>query len=94
MNLPGKLIANNGAEFKWDDYSFDCNETLTKEQKKHLRYSDNTDFECWGNSSDLSYRGLKDTIVYNIGIMFKNYPETKEQFFEYVINYTQKGEYD
>ena len=94
MNNPFKLTSNDGAELKWDNYSFSCNNVLYKKHKEELRFSDNTESECWGDDSDFSYAGLKDVIMYNVGLMFKYYPETKEQFFQYAINYPKKNQYD
>ena len=94
MNQPYKLTANNGAEFSWDDKSFSINEILFKEQKDKLRYSDSTEMEGWGDSGDYSYSGIKDAIMYNIGVMIKYYPETSAQFIEYAINYPKNGKYD
>ncbi len=94
MNQPYKLKANNGAEFSWGNREFSINDILFKEYKDKLRYSDCTEKEGWGDDGDFSYGGIKDAIMYNIGIMIKHYPETKEQFIEYVTNYPRKGEYD
>lgn len=87
MNQPYKLTANNGAEFSWENRCFQINNILFIEHKDTLRYSDFTLEHAWGDDGDYSYEGIKDAIMYNIGIMLKNYPETKEQFIEYAIKY-------
>lgn len=94
MNIPFTLKSYNGAEFSWKDDSFSINSILFKNHKNEFLFSDCTNDEAWGNSSDYSYSGIKDAIMYNIGQMLKFYPETKEQFLQYVIKYPKDINYE
>lgn len=86
MKSPYELKSDNGAVFSWDNNSFYINDILFSEHKNSLRFSNQSETTVFGDSGDYSYKGLNDAITHNIGVMIRNYPETKEQFFQYMIN--------
>ena len=94
---PGKLIAHSGAEFKWDEKSFDFNQEamnvlidLENFHNSKVTYSDYGSGEyyqdgrskAWGKRNDYSY--FNEAVLFNIGQFIKEFPETQEQFIDYL----------
>jgi hypothetical protein len=91
----GNLVADNGAEFNWDNtdkskpyFSFNkiayddfyCEE---KDYATEIVYGDCSENGAWGSSNDFS--PIHDTILHNVGIFIAKYPETKQQFLNFLL---------
>ena len=98
----GKLIADNGATFEWDNKSFDFNhealEVLVNfdNWKSEVTFSDSGNGKyyedgrnrAWGKRSDYGY--FTEAILFNIGKFIDKFPETRDQFIQYLIKLEKK----